>query len=308
MSAELGHEVWIKRDDLTNPVHGGNKVRKLRLLLREAHERGASHVITIGAAGSNHVLSTAIHGRASGLSVIALVLSHPYSQSAHHKTAAAVAADARLLHVPHPLLLPVWIRRAFADVRRQGGKAYLIPAGGTGRAGTSAYSLAAAEFNEQLSAGEIPGWPAEAFVALGSGGTAAGLWNGFSRLRAPTRLHAVRVVSHRLVGRALLRFLSDRADGKTGYRSRLKVDVAQLGSGYGRPTEAGAEAAALFAQDDIHLDPTYTAKAGAALIAHARRERPGGLLLFWQTLSAVHPFDAQKEPEPLPDHLGGIWL
>ena len=53
-----GSELWIKRDDRTNDVYGGNKVRKLEWLLADAKERGATRVVTVGAAGSHHVLAT----------------------------------------------------------------------------------------------------------------------------------------------------------------------------------------------------------------------------------------------------------
>src|SRR5271167_4777426 len=35
-----GTSLWVKRDDLTNPVYGGNKIRKLEKLLTEAKARG----------------------------------------------------------------------------------------------------------------------------------------------------------------------------------------------------------------------------------------------------------------------------
>ena len=58
-------EIVVKHDDKTNPIYGGNKVRKLEYLLARAISRGAQRVATFGAAGSNHALATAIH--ASGL-------------------------------------------------------------------------------------------------------------------------------------------------------------------------------------------------------------------------------------------------
>ncbi|HEX3346454.1 MAG TPA: pyridoxal-phosphate dependent enzyme, partial [Polyangiaceae bacterium] len=49
-----GSELWIKRDDRTGDVYGGNKVRKLEWLLADARDRGAKRVVTVGAAGSHH--------------------------------------------------------------------------------------------------------------------------------------------------------------------------------------------------------------------------------------------------------------
>ena len=307
VSEALNTEVWIKRDDMTHPHHGGNKVRKLRLLLTEALRKEATDIVTVGAAGSNHVLSAAIHSAPLGLSVTALVLPHPYSRFAHHKVAATLSAGAQLIPVTHPLGLPGRVRAVYAGLRRQGRRPFIVPAGGTGRAGTRAYAGAAAELLDQVACGEMPAGPAGVFVALGSGGTAAGLWNGFSNADAPLRLCAVRVVSHRFIGRAFLRWLADRAGPRPRRRSALVVVTSELGQGYGRPSEAGREAADLFSRDGIALDLTYTAKAAAALVREARTSSGRGPLLLWHTLSSTHPFRVQDEPPVLPPDLAGLW-
>ena len=58
--------LWIKRDDLTHPEYGGNKVRKLEHSLAVARKRGANRIVTVGAVGSHHVLATAFFGRRAG--------------------------------------------------------------------------------------------------------------------------------------------------------------------------------------------------------------------------------------------------
>jgi 1-aminocyclopropane-1-carboxylate deaminase/D-cysteine desulfhydrase-like pyridoxal-dependent ACC family enzyme len=49
--------LWVKRDDLTGPGLGGNKVRKLEYLLADAAEQGADCVVTVGAAQSKAALT-----------------------------------------------------------------------------------------------------------------------------------------------------------------------------------------------------------------------------------------------------------
>ncbi|MCK6552224.1 hypothetical protein L6R52_40715, partial [Myxococcota bacterium] len=62
----------------------------------------------------------------------------------------------------------------------------------------------------------------------------------------------------------------------------MEIDGAQVGAGYSLPTDAAAEAIALFADDGIALEPVYTGKAAAGLVADARaKER--GTYLFWFT-------------------------
>jgi 1-aminocyclopropane-1-carboxylate deaminase/D-cysteine desulfhydrase-like pyridoxal-dependent ACC family enzyme len=82
-----------------------------------------------------------------------------------------------------------------------------------------------------------------------------------------------------------------------------------LGDGYGHETPAGREAAALFRDAGLILDPTYTAKAAAGMLASVRAQR-GGVHLFWHTLSAHEPIDmldgvsAEELPEPFRRLLG----
>src|SRR5438270_11690104 len=73
LSAELGIEVLIKRDDLTGLALGGNKVRKLEMLLADAVAQGADAVVTCGSVQSNHCRLTAAACRKLGLEC-ALVL------------------------------------------------------------------------------------------------------------------------------------------------------------------------------------------------------------------------------------------
>jgi D-cysteine desulfhydrase/L-cysteate sulfo-lyase len=64
------------------------------------------------------------------------------------------------------------------------------------------------------------------------------------------------------------------------------VDDSQVGDGYGVPTPASVEATSLVARaEGILLDPVYTAKAMAGLIAMIRDGafRPDDTVLFWHT-------------------------
>ncbi|MBM4363077.1 MAG: pyridoxal-phosphate dependent enzyme, partial [Deltaproteobacteria bacterium] len=55
-----GCEVWVKRDDASAGAEAGNKIRKLEYLLADALDRRATHVVTCGAAQSNHARATAL--------------------------------------------------------------------------------------------------------------------------------------------------------------------------------------------------------------------------------------------------------
>src|SRR5436853_503640 len=71
------------------------------------------------------------------------------------------------------------------------------------------------------------------------------------------------------------------------------IDVGLVGAGYGMPTAASREGIALMARHDaIFLDPTYTAKAMAGLIARVRRGEfdTARTVLFWHTGGQVGLF------------------
>ena len=59
LSKKLGIELYLKRDDLTEYGTGGNKLRKLEYFLYDAKEKGATTLITVGGAQTNHGRLTA---------------------------------------------------------------------------------------------------------------------------------------------------------------------------------------------------------------------------------------------------------
>jgi len=65
--AEREVEVWVKRDDLSDPVAGGNKRRKLAGLLNPARLKGCEGIYTFGGPFSNHLAAVAAEAARCGL-------------------------------------------------------------------------------------------------------------------------------------------------------------------------------------------------------------------------------------------------
>jgi D-cysteine desulfhydrase len=63
----------------------------------------------------------------------------------------------------------------------------------------------------------------------------------------------------------------------------LDLTHDQIGMGYGHPTETATRAAALAAEEGLPLDPVYTAKAMAGLLALRGEGRLGDPVLFVHT-------------------------
>jgi len=298
-----------KRDDLTSPLYGGNKVRKLERLLDEARARGAKRIVTVGAIGSHHVLATAIFGRREGFEVEAILA--PQTATDHAAEVARVAST--LGFTAYPVRSIAAAPLAIARRLSARGSAYLIPPGGSSVTGSLGYVDAAHELAEQIERGELPR-PARIVVALGSGGTAAGILVGLERAgllvgsegKLPIELVAVQVVDPPFGSAATTLSLALAIRRRLGLplsrtavarvSRALRVVRGYLGRGYGAPTDAGDRATTLCVGDELTLDPTYTAKSVAAAIDEARTAP--GPVLYWHTLSAAAPFDRLLEQAP----------
>jgi len=86
------------------------------------------------------------------------------------------------------------------------------------------------------------------------------------------------------------------------------IDHREYGEGYGEPTSAGRNAQRLAREHaGIALEPTYTAKAFASVLRHARDEYPGGRLLYVHTLSSADLRASIEGAPPLPSSLSRLF-
>jgi D-cysteine desulfhydrase len=173
----------------------------------------------------------------------------------------------------------------------------LIPMGGSSPLGVLGFIDAGLELADQIEQGALPE-PERLYVALGTGGTAAGLAVGLALAGLRTRVVGVLVTdrgtlqpNRRLVewlARRAARLLA-RAGAEPGrLELRLEIETGFRGAGYGHPTPACVEAVERAAQEEgLRLETTYTGKALAALIAR----ESGGVdpVLFWNTYAGVDP-------------------
>lgn len=256
-------QLWVKNDGMTHSLYGGNKVRKLERLIARARERGARRLVTVGAAGSHHVLATTVFGRMFGLRTAAVLVPQPWTSHAEEVLRCSLGQGLEAWGVARTAAI------ALALARLLGPRDYFIPHGGWGPAGSLGYVGAVSELLDQIRSGEVPE-PDLIVTALGSGGTTAGLLAGILREGLDTRVLAVSVfLSQPWLARAVVVPLAARLLRQMGLPSRwagrrLIVSTHQLGGGYGVPTPEGGTATALAALLGLRLDPTYTAKAFAA--------------------------------------------
>jgi 1-aminocyclopropane-1-carboxylate deaminase/D-cysteine desulfhydrase-like pyridoxal-dependent ACC family enzyme len=317
LGKKLGRgDLFVKCDNLSGPLYGGNKVRKLEFLLADAAKKGARRVITMGAAGSNHALATALYARAAGLKAALLLFEQPASSVVRNNllTDAWAGADLHYEATFETLMkrLPEIMRR-YAET--DGCAPYFIPAGGSSATGAVGYVNAAFELKLQIDNDELP-LPAVIFCPFGTMGTVAGLALGLRAAGLASRVVAARVVPKGVANREKCAALVDetatilcRRDPEFPqlHFSDCAIDLNHdyFEPGYGEASQTVIDAVALAeSADDLHLDTTYSGKAFAAFIAAARAGKEGPLL-FWNTKNSVPlpeeamAIDYHRLPEPL---------
>jgi D-cysteine desulfhydrase family pyridoxal phosphate-dependent enzyme len=287
-----GPRLLVKRDDLLQFGFGGNKVRKMGYVAADACAAGADTLITSGGVQSNHARATAATAARLGLHCI-LVLNGtpPDPPTANALLDRLLGADLR--YVPSRDGRQPAMEAAAAALRRLGRRPYVIPIGASTPLGAAAYVAAVRELLQQID-------PPDVIVhASSSGGTQAGIAAGCALAGVHTRVIGVsadetaadleREIRTIMVGLAsLLGFEPTRFDA-----TAIEVDDRFVGAGYGIPTPESRAAIELAARTEaVFLDPTYTSKAMAALIAGIRDGTcaDAGTVLFWHTGGQVTLF------------------
>lgn len=314
----LGNEarVFLKRDDLSAPDFGGNKVRKLDFILGAAQQRGVRELITFGYTGSNFVAATAWHGRKLALRTIAYLLRQVDADYIADNLAISLHAGAEL----H--LLNSTTQIAAAAVMRSGTRLLRtqrlplwIPPGGSSPLGVIGFINAAFELKRQVQAGELP-QPERIYVAFSSMGTVAGLALGLELAGLDARIEAVQVVDAAFAGTTKLQQLANqtcrllrRIDPSLGgieqaiQKVRIRTDF--FGEGYACPTSETRPAMERFiAGGGSRADTCYTGKALACIYSDLDAGRlRGENVLFWHTLNAHGmPAGVQRPvPERIPE-------
>jgi len=283
----------MKRDDISGPVYGGNKVRKLEYLLADAIDRGCDAVLTFGAAGSNHALATAIYAKQVGLACHAVLV-----DQAHTPWVAATLRWHALLGTSlAPATRGTEVLAQAARLRETHptgpDRLYEVPWGGSSAIGSLGFVDAGVELAAQLQVAGIDG-PVRVYLPCGTTGSVAGLLLGLRAAKVPATVVGVKVVPQPVVDAAAVLKLAaaiqellppEQRSPSDDVASSLEFRPEFAGEGYALPTPAGTEAVAL-AKDlaGLKLDTTYSGKALACLLADARSGRLAGCTpVFWLT-------------------------
>jgi D-cysteine desulfhydrase len=297
LSAEIGVEVWFKRDDLTGLGLGGNKVRGLEYLLGDALDQGCDCLVTGAGSQSNWAMLAALAARRCGLAPYLVFYGSRTRPTGNLLLSELLGADVRFTGELERASVDAGIDKLGAELSAAGRRPYLVPRGGATPLGAAGYVRASMELAEQSMATGLA--LSQLWLATGSCGTQAGLVAGSRWLRSsydvvgvsvsrPVDECATRVESLARGASSLLGFSPDD-DGC------VTVLGGYLGQGYGRGSLAGDAAAQLVARTEgVFLDPVFGAKAMAALVDAARAGSVDGPVVFLVSGGAPTLFAGSK--------------
>lgn len=291
--------LWIKRDDQTAQLYGGNKVRKLEFLLADAVNKNRKHIITFGAIGTNHGLATSIYSDKLGLDCSLLLFDQPVTKNVKQNLLLFKKFNAQTIYKKTILKT---VLSFYLTQKIQHPNAYYIFAGGSNPIGAIGFVNAAFELKSQIEQGLIPE-PEIIFCPAGSTGTAAGLVLGALLAGLNTTIIGVRVTASHFGPLPTCTSVSiQRLAEKTCQYLKticpelpeVKIKPPQVmdnyfGDGYGQVTDKGKNAfRQLKEKENIILDPTYTSKTFAAVIDYcAEPENRDKSILYWHTYNSV---------------------
>jgi D-cysteine desulfhydrase len=282
-------QLYIKRDDLSGYFGGGNKLRKLEYVMADALAKGATTVLTTGSITSNLARTTAAAARRLGLKC-ELILNGGDPKSAHANARVAELLNVKVHSVSSREEREATMERVANTLEAEGEVVYKIPLGASNDIGSFGMVAAMEELAiQQLELGE----QFDAIVfATSSGGTQAGLevakrlfgFRGLQILGVSADDAAIDIKHAAL--KAIVPMLEKLSLPSDVSADELDVDDSFIGDGYGISTEESREAMRLFAEaEGVLLDPVYSSKGAAGLVAYCRRRvfKETDRILFWHT-------------------------
>ena len=305
-----GPDLWIKRDDLTGLVGGGNKSRKLEFLVGDALRSGADTLVTVGAIQSNHTRQTAAAAARCGLRCALLHCGWTrdagpgYRQVGNILLSSILGAelffDDRERHIEDKTPLASLVEH----LRQQGRRPYPIPGGASDHPlGSMGYVACAAEITMQS---RDLGLHFDYVVhCTGSSSTQAGLVAGFAALGTDTRVIGVSDDNEVEIKKARVLRLANETLEKLNLKERVCPEDIEIISAttdpYGVASEDVYEGIQLLARNEgLMADPVYEGKAVRGLlnlVEEGRFESDSRILLMHLGGNpAVHAYASQFPP------------
>ncbi|GMQ84752.1 MAG: pyridoxal-phosphate dependent enzyme [Acidimicrobiia bacterium] len=278
LGADLGIDLWLKRDDLTPLGLGGDKARKLEYELAQAIQAGADVIVTCGSAQSNHARLTSAAARKLGLDVVLVLSSDEHAQlQGNLLTVHLMGGEIVMADTDDHWDLDREAATVCDRLRGEGRTPHFVPISGTTPHSCLGYVEGALELIEQLDDRNLE--PDAIYTPFGTGGIFTAYLLTLRSLGIDTEVVGISV--NRPVDeceryleqwwQALGVLMGSEPDqGRGDYT----IDAGYVGSEYGDATSECLDAiVSMASREGILLDPVYSGKVFAGLLGHVAEGR-----------------------------------
>lgn len=293
ISKDLGIQLYIKRDDLTPLGQGGNKLRKLEYLLKDAQDQGCTMLLTCGGAQTNHGRLTMAVARKYGMKgAILCIDEYPGELSANLLLDGMMGCDVYLqkpdgIHAEGEQL-NLLRQKVTAEEESKGEKVYYIPLGGSNELGILGYYECAQELAKQVEDAGMK--DVRVICPIGSMGTYMGMAVGIKNESLPLKLTGISIMP-RPKG---LKYYAMKYYGRVKEYFNLDLEMTEDDfdtisdydrGAYNNPCKEVREAMYYMAEKEaLILDPCYTGKAFAGLLEMVKN----GQIAQGETVVFIH--------------------
>lgn len=270
-----GPHLFIKRDDLSGFLLGGNKTRKLEFLLPNIIKKNADIIITTGGVQSNWAAQLSTVARNINVKVLLVLRGmKPKNLQGNYLLDRILGAKIEFVNISmdeYRQNITEIMEKIAENYRKRGKRPYVLPLGGSIPLADLGWVNGAFELISQANEQDLK--IDYVVVAGGSLGTVSGLATGFKAYNSSVKIICISVLSNNEDEcRSKISSFSQQTANlmKLDFQideREVDVFVDYVGPGYAERTDSSIKAIKLLAQTEgIVLDPVYTGKAMAGLI------------------------------------------
>ena len=244
-------QLFIKRDDLIHPFISGNKWRKLKYNLEEAHELGKKHLVSFGGAYSNHILALACAGAKFNFQTSAFIRGEEVN---NEMLAICKIFGMQLIFTDRTSYKDKI--KLYNDFAKTNEQTYFIDEGGAGKLAEKGCREIVKELAQEYD---------ELFCAAGTGTTVAGIINQVNSMNLKTNIHIISVLK---CYESMNQDINQLLDNRTHYHIHHDYHFG----GYAKTKPELLDTIKDFAsQTGILTDPVYTGKTIYAVLDQVQK-------------------------------------
>ena len=300
LSADYGCEIFAKREDMSGPSNfGGNKVRKLELIIADALEKGYDTMISMGAYQTNSAMELCQYCVLANIKPIIYLADihnvgipqNPDEIEGNMRLMKMMGAELHFIpqdpDVEGSYFMPLWNKtyrlmdEQKAELETQGHKVLCVPSGCASDVAMPSFVQTFKEIMEQSEAMGVK--LTHIYHTSGTGGSLPGLILGKYLMGSDVDIHSICCCSNskdddlcnakEIVRRVNVACdaLGVEAPDEAWTYAQVHYDENYYGEDYGDPTEAATAAMLqLASREAMFTDSVYTGKGISGMLDHIK--------------------------------------